>query len=55
MNQTWAAAGAKKDELANGAFYMPVGVESNSTLDTTAKDLNLAKELWEWTEKALVD
>ncbi|KAK6604043.1 short-chain dehydrogenase reductase family [Botrytis cinerea] len=55
MNQTWAAAGAKKDELANGAFYMPVGVESNSTLDTTAKDLKLAKELWEWTEKALVD
>ncbi|KAF7896916.1 uncharacterized protein EAF01_009319 [Botrytis porri] len=53
MNQTWAAAGAKKEELVNGAYYMPVGVESNSTLDATAEDPNLAKQLWEWTETVL--
>lgn len=32
---------------------MPVGIQSNSKLDTTAKDQKLATELWEWTEKAL--
>lgn len=53
MNQTWAAAGAKREDLVNGALYMPVGIESNSTLDATAGDAKLAKELWEWTEKAL--
>lgn len=52
-SQLWVAAAAKRDELVNGAFYMPVGVESNSTLDKTAKDEELAKKLWEWTDEVL--
>ena len=52
-NQLWAAAGAEKKTLTNGAYYMPVGIQSNDTLDRTAKDPKLAAELWEWTEKAL--
>lgn len=51
--QLWAAAGAKKGELVNGAFYMPIGVESNKVLDKAAKDPAVAKRLWEWTEEAL--
>ncbi len=53
LNQLWAAAGAKKADLENGAFYMPVGIQSNSQLDSTAKDQKLATELWEWTERVL--
>ncbi|KAK7757521.1 hypothetical protein SLS62_000536 [Diatrype stigma] len=49
----WVAAAAKRDELVNGAFYMPVGVESNSMLDKTAKDDELARKLWEWTDEVL--
>jgi len=53
MSQLWVAAGAKKSELVNGAFYRPVGVLSNNQLDKLAKSEKFAKELWEWTEKAL--
>lgn len=52
-SQLWVAAAAKRDELVNGAFYMPVGVESNSMLDKTAKDEMLARRLWEWTDEVL--
>lgn len=52
-SQLWSAAGAKKSEIINGAFYMPIGVESNHLLDNVAKDADLAQRLWHWTEDAL--
>lgn len=52
-NQVWCAAGAKKQELANGSFYLPVGIEAFETLDKTAQSEKLGKELWEWTEDVL--
>jgi hypothetical protein len=53
LNQLWAAAGAKKSDLVNGAFYMPVGVQSNDKLDKTAKSAEFATELWTWTQDVL--
>lgn len=53
LSQLWVAAGGKKSEIVNGAYYEPVGVMCNDKLNATAKDQNLAKELWDWTEKAL--
>jgi NAD(P)-dependent dehydrogenase (short-subunit alcohol dehydrogenase family) len=54
-NTTWAAAAAKKEELRNGGFYIPVGSESfDSVLDQTAKDEKLATQLWDWTEQVLL-
>jgi NAD(P)-dependent dehydrogenase (short-subunit alcohol dehydrogenase family) len=52
-NQLWCAAGAKKEELRNGAFYRPVGVDATATLVGEAKNLELANKLWEWTEGVL--
>ncbi|KAI0384866.1 oxidoreductase [Hypomontagnella monticulosa] len=53
LSQLWVAAGAKRDELVNGAYYMPVGVLSNDKLDKTAKSEELARELWSWTDDVL--
>lgn len=53
LNQVWAAAGGKKSEMVNGAYYEPVGVMCNDKLNAIAKDKNLAKALWDWTEEAL--
>ncbi|KAI1454759.1 oxidoreductase [Annulohypoxylon moriforme] len=53
LSQLWTAAGASRDELVNEAYYMPVGVLSNDTLDKTAKSEELARELWLYTEDAL--
>jgi NAD(P)-dependent dehydrogenase (short-subunit alcohol dehydrogenase family) len=53
LNQLWVAASGKKKDITNGAFYMPVGVESNSMLDKDARNEEIAKKLWEWTEEAL--
>ncbi|KAI1375966.1 oxidoreductase [Hypoxylon crocopeplum] len=53
ISQLWVAAGAKRDELVNGAFYMPVGVPSNNKLDRFAKSEELASELWSYTEDSL--
>ncbi len=51
LNQLWAAAGAKRSELTNGAFYFPVGkLQSGNKF---AKDSASAKKLWEWTEREL--
>ncbi|KAI5864452.1 oxidoreductase [Durotheca rogersii] len=50
LSQLWVAAGAKRDELVNGAYYMPVGVQSNNKLDSYAKSKELARELWSYTE-----
>ncbi|KAJ9143489.1 NAD(P)-binding protein [Pleurostoma richardsiae] len=52
-SQLWVAAGGKRDEMLNGAFYMPVGVLSNDKLDKTAKSQELAKRLWDWTADVL--
>jgi NAD(P)-dependent dehydrogenase (short-subunit alcohol dehydrogenase family) len=51
LNQVWAAAGARKEELVNGAFYTPIGVESNDMLDKTAKSEELAAKLWDWSTR----
>ncbi|RDL36713.1 Oxidoreductase, short-chain dehydrogenase family [Venustampulla echinocandica] len=53
LSQLWAAAGAKRSEIVNGAFYMPVGVLTTDKLDKTAKSEKLGTDLWEWTEQAL--
>jgi hypothetical protein len=53
LNQLWAAAGAARSQLVNGAFYMPVGVLSNHELDTTAKSEAFATELWRWSNEVL--
>ncbi len=52
LNQLWAATGSKKGTIENGATYMPVGIQSNSKLENTAKDHKPAMELWEWTEES---
>ncbi|KAL0933757.1 oxidoreductase C736.13-like protein 2 [Colletotrichum truncatum] len=52
-NQVWAAVVAKKADLVNGAFYMPVGHLANDKLDSCATDDKLAGELWRWTEEVL--
>ncbi|KAI1136803.1 oxidoreductase [Hypoxylon sp. FL0543] len=53
LSQLWVAAGAKRDELVNGAYYMPVGVLSNDKLDNVAKSEELARKLWTYTEDVL--
>lgn len=53
LSQLWVAAGAKRDDLVNGAFYMPVGVLSNNKLDKFAKSEELASELWSYTDGVL--
>lgn len=53
LSQLWAAAGATKDQLVNGGFYMPVGRWSDNKLDETAKSLKLAHDLWTYTQDVL--
>lgn len=52
-NQLWAAAAPKKGKIVNGALYLPVGIESNHTLDKVAKSEELATKLWAWTQEVL--
>jgi NAD(P)-dependent dehydrogenase (short-subunit alcohol dehydrogenase family) len=52
-NQLWCAAGAKKDELRNGGFYRPVGVDATSVLKGEGANVELAVKLWVWTENVL--
>ena len=52
-NPLWAAVGARKRELVNGAFYMPVGVNAQHRLSDVAKSMVLGKYLWEWTDSVL--
>ncbi|KAH3908576.1 hypothetical protein HBH56_169290 [Parastagonospora nodorum] len=51
LNQTWCAT-VKKEELENGAYYMPVGVKSAGS--SWARDKALEEKLWEYTESELV-
>ncbi|TVY59676.1 putative oxidoreductase [Lachnellula suecica] len=53
LSQIWAAAGARRDQLVNGAYYTPVGKLANGTLDKTAKSTKLAGELWTFTQDVL--
>ncbi|ROV96505.1 hypothetical protein VMCG_07827 [Cytospora schulzeri] len=53
LNTLWAAAGASRAEIQNGAWYLPVGLLGQSKLDKDAGDPELAKRLWEYTEEAL--
>ena len=50
LNQTWAAT-AKKEELINGVYYKPVGVQNEGS--RSARDRGLQKKLWEFTEAEL--
>jgi retinol dehydrogenase-12 len=47
-NQLWAATSR---EVVSGEFYFPVGVAGKGT--GQAKNKELARKLWEWTEKEL--
>lgn len=48
LNQLWASV-APRSEIANGAYYKPVGVKSAGS--GLAADEKLAEEFWQWTEK----
>ncbi|KAF7356816.1 Short-chain dehydrogenase reductase family [Mycena venus] len=49
-NQLWGAT-ADKTKIVNGEYYEPVGVPGSHM--RKSRDLKLAKQLWEWTEKEL--
>ncbi|KAL1902195.1 hypothetical protein Cpir12675_000095 [Ceratocystis pirilliformis] len=48
LNQLWAAT---SKDVVNGEYYTPVGVLGGG--NSYANDLELAKKLWDWTEKEL--
>ncbi|KIV77687.1 hypothetical protein PV11_09470 [Exophiala sideris] len=48
LTQLWAST-ARRDEVKNGAYYMPVGKEKAGS--KLSRDPELAKSLWEWTER----
>jgi NAD(P)-dependent dehydrogenase (short-subunit alcohol dehydrogenase family) len=50
-NQLWAAAGAKREELVDGAYYTPVG--KSHAGNKFATNQASGKKLWEWTETEL--
>jgi NAD(P)-dependent dehydrogenase (short-subunit alcohol dehydrogenase family) len=49
--QTWAAT-TPKNNLVSGAYYEPIGVKTAPTT-SQGRDMELAKRLFEWTEKEL--
>lgn len=53
FNQLWCAAGAAREDLVQGGFYKPVGVDCTEKLAPLAKDKELAKRLWDWTDEIL--
>ncbi|KAE8402486.1 hypothetical protein BDV37DRAFT_252415 [Aspergillus pseudonomiae] len=50
-NELWAAAGAKKQDLVNGSYYIPVGHLKPYNHYANSKDMG--KRLWDWTESEL--
>lgn len=50
LNSLWASAGAKKQDLVNGAYYTPVGKLRKPKWST---DPEAGRKLWEWTENEL--
>ncbi|KAK1141778.1 hypothetical protein N8T08_008443 [Aspergillus melleus] len=51
MNQLWAA-GAKRELLTNGAYYVPIGIRGSSKY---ADDVEMGRKLWEWTEAQIAE
>ena len=51
-NTVWAAT-TKKKNLKNGGLYMPVGKSGDDKEIPQSLDEELAKRLWEWTEKEI--
>ncbi|KAE8153825.1 hypothetical protein BDV25DRAFT_148857 [Aspergillus avenaceus] len=49
--QLWAAAGAKRQDLVNGSYYIPVG--HRKPYNPYANDKDMGRRLWEWTESEL--
>ncbi|CAI6300896.1 unnamed protein product [Periconia digitata] len=49
----WCAAAAKKEELRNGGFYVPVGYDGTEEMIRRGRDAELAAKLWDWTEGVL--
>jgi NAD(P)-dependent dehydrogenase (short-subunit alcohol dehydrogenase family) len=47
LNQIFAA-GAKRELLVNGAYYVPIGTRSEH--NRYADDADMGRRLWEWTE-----
>ncbi|GKZ29406.1 hypothetical protein AbraIFM66950_004679 [Aspergillus brasiliensis] len=52
LNQLWAA-GARRELLTNGAYYVPIGVHAAG--NRYAKDADMARRLWQWTEQQIVE
>ncbi|KAI1832853.1 hypothetical protein DTO027I6_8167 [Penicillium roqueforti] len=50
-NSLWAAVGAKKEELTNGGYYVPVGILKRRNIWACNEDMG--KRLWDWTELEL--
>ncbi|RHZ70326.1 hypothetical protein CDV55_107741 [Aspergillus turcosus] len=50
-NQLWAAAGAQKQDLVNGAYYVPVG--NLKAHNKYTKSEEQGRRLWDWTEAEL--
>lgn len=53
LNQLWAAAGAGKEQLVNGAYYTPVGCRIKG--NRFVEDERLAGRLWEWTDREVMN
>jgi hypothetical protein len=51
LSELWAAAGAKKDRLANGAYSIPVG--RRGELDEDSANEEFRAKVWDWTEQVL--
>lgn len=50
LNTLWATC-VPREKVENGGFYEPVGVKGK--LDKKMRDDDLARKLWDWTEKEL--
>lgn len=50
LTQLWAAT-APREEVRKSYYWLPVGVASAGT--KLAQDGELAKQLWQWTEKEI--
>lgn len=55
-NTLWAAAGADKKDLENGAYYTPVGkFQSTNSGNARARDKKAGQAVWDWTEAEIAD
>ncbi|CAG9988228.1 unnamed protein product [Clonostachys byssicola] len=53
LNSLWVAAGAKRNNLVNGAYYEPVGVLRKP--DGLPSSEEFAKRVWVWTDGVLAN